>query len=105
MKTAIRIDSKAPASERAQYGCQLAREFEKAGEYLAAIEALSDFWDGMSDSVRTAGLDEHSQAQLLVRAGCLAGWQGSVDSRIGSQELAKNLITRGIELHEQLGET
>src|SRR5262245_33434728 len=92
MKIATRIDSKAPASERAEYACQLAREFEKAGEYPAAIEALSDFWDGIGDSVRTTGLDELGQAELFVRAGCLAGWQGSADSRVGSQERAKNLI-------------
>ena len=104
MKTATRIDSKAPVSERAEYACQLAREFEKAGEYPGAIEALSDFWDGASDSVRIAGLDERGQAELFVRAGCLAGWQGSADPSIGSQERAKNLITRGIELHEKLGE-
>ncbi len=104
MKTAIRIDSNAPASERAEYACQLARELEKAGEYQAAIESLSEFWDGASDSVRVTGLDEGQQAQLFVRAGCLAGWQGSADSRVGTQERAKNLITRGIELYEQLGE-
>jgi len=104
MKTALRIDSKAPVSERAENACQLAREFEKAGEYQAAIDALADFWDG-GDSIRITGLDEHGQAELFVRAGCLAGWQGSADSSVGSQERAKNLITRGIELHEQLGET
>ena len=104
MKSAIRINSNAPAAERAESACQLAKELEKAGEYQTAIEALSDFWDGVGDSVRTTGLDEHSQAQLFVRAGSLAGWQGSADSRNGSQERAKNLITRGIELHEKLGE-
>src|ERR1041385_6869125 len=104
MKTALRIDIKAPVSERAENACQLAREFEKAGEYQAAIDALADFWDG-GDSIRITGLDEHGQAELFVRAGCLAGWQGSADSSVGSQERAKNLITRGIELHEQLGET
>jgi len=104
MKTTLRINTNAPVAERAEYACQIAREFEKAGEYQAAIEALSDFWDGVSDSVRVAGLDEHTQAQVFVRAGCLAGWQGSADSSVGRQERAKNLITRGIELHEQLGE-
>jgi len=105
MKTTLRINSSAPARDRAEYACQIAREFEKGGEYQAAIEALSDFWNGASDSIETAGLDEQSQAQLYVRAGCLAGWQGSADSSVGSQERAKNLITRGIELYEQIGDT
>jgi len=104
MKTPIRTNTNAPVTDRADYACQIAREFEKAGEYQAAIEALADFWDG-GESLQIAGLDEHTQAQLFVRAGCLAGWQGSADSSNGSQERAKNLITRGIELHEKLGET
>jgi tetratricopeptide (TPR) repeat protein len=105
MKTTLRINSSAPARDRAEYACQIAREFEKGGEYQAAIEALSDFWNGASDSIEAAGLDEQAQAQLYVRAGCLAGWQGSADSSVGSQERAKNLITRGIELYEQIGDT
>jgi tetratricopeptide (TPR) repeat protein/CheY-like chemotaxis protein len=105
MKTTLRINSSAPARDKAEYAGQIAREFEKGGEYQAAIEALSDFWNGASDSIEAAELDEQAQAQLYVRAGCLAGWQGSADSSVGSQERAKNLITRGIELYEQIGDT
>src|ERR1043166_9777196 len=93
MKTALRIDSKAPVSERAENACQLAREFEKAGEYQAAIEALADFWDG-GDSIRITGLDEHGQAELFVRAGCLAGWQGRAEFQGGRPGKAKKLITK-----------
>lgn len=104
LKTDARIDRHAPVSERAEFVCQMAKELEKAGEYQAAIEALSEFWNGESDNVNLKGIDERRQAHLLVRAGCLAGWQGGVDSSPGSQERAKNLITRGIELYEQLGD-
>ncbi|HXT61699.1 MAG TPA: tetratricopeptide repeat protein [Pyrinomonadaceae bacterium] len=83
----------------------MAKELEKAGEYQAAIEALSEFWDGASDSIQLKGLDDRTSAQLLVRAGCLAGWQGSADPSPGSQERAKNLITRGIALYEGLHDT
>ncbi len=103
-KTAVRTDSHAPVLRRAQSACEIAKELEKGGEYQAAIEALSEFWDGFSDSVNAKGLDESTEAHLLVRAGSLAGWQGSADSSNGSQEKAKNLITRGIELYEKLGD-
>src|SRR5262245_47892385 len=102
IKTAVRAD--APVVERAQSASEIARELEKGGEYQAAIEALAEFWDGYRDSVNAKGLDESTEAHLLVRAGSLAGWQGSADSSVGTQEKAKNLITRGIELYEKLGD-
>ncbi len=103
-KTAVRTGSNAPVLERAQSACEIARELEKGGEYQTAIEALSEFWDGFSDTVNARGLDERTEAHLLVRVGSLAGWQGSADSSIGSQEKAKNLITRGIAIYERLGD-
>jgi len=102
LKTTTNADKHAPVSTRAELACQMAKELEKGGEYQAAIETLSDFWDGVTDAVKLDGLDERTQADLLVRAGSLAGWQGSADSSIGSQERAKDLITRGIALYEKL---
>jgi tetratricopeptide (TPR) repeat protein/CheY-like chemotaxis protein len=103
-KTAVRIDSNAPVLERAQSACEIARDLEKGGEYQAAIEALSEFWDGLSDSINAKGLDERTEAHLLVRVGSLAGWQGSAESSVGTQEKAKNLITRGMAIYEKLGD-
>jgi len=49
------------------------------------------------------GLDEPEKAEVLLRVGALAGWQGGTDQTHGSQESAKDLITKSIEIFESLG--
>lgn len=88
--------------ERAELCCRLAKELEKAGEYEAACEALSEFWPERYMPPKIEGLDEATKADVLLRVGALAGWLGSVDQVIGSQETAKNLITRSIEIFDRL---
>ena len=90
--------------ERAQLCCKLAKQLEKAGEYEAACEALSEFWPDQERPPKLDGLDEPTKAKVLLRVGALAGWLGSAHQNGGSQESAKNLITRSIELFEKLGQ-
>ena len=92
-------------SERAQHCCQRAKQFEKAGEYEAAYEALSDFWPERDAPPMIEGLDLATQAQVLLRTGSLAGWLGSAHQTGGSQEAAKNLITQSIRLFEESGQS
>jgi CheY-like chemotaxis protein/tetratricopeptide (TPR) repeat protein len=94
----------APA-ERAKLCCRLAKQLEKAGEYEAACEALSEFWPERSRSPRVDGLDKATKAEVLLRVGMLTGWLGSTTQSSGTQEAAKNLITRSIEIFERLGES
>lgn len=89
--------------ERAAFCCQQAKQFEKAGEYEAACEALREFWPDRQQPPNLEGLDQVARARVLLRVGALAGWLGSADQSEGSQEVAKNLITQSIEIFEGLG--
>jgi tetratricopeptide (TPR) repeat protein len=91
--------------QRARLYCQLARQLERAGEYETACETLSEFWPNRSGPVVLDDLDPETSAELLLRAGMLTGWAGSASQAGGAQETAKNLISRSIEIFEQLGET
>src|SRR5437899_8295486 len=93
------------APERARHCCDLAKQLEKAGEYDAACEALSEFWPDRSEFLRLNDLDEATKAILLLRVGAWSEWLGSTDQAAGSQETAKDLITRSIEIFERLGQT
>jgi len=89
--------------ERVLSCCALAKRLEKAGEYQAAAEALNEFW---SDPQRQPTLDDLPkpiEAELLLRVGALAGWLGRAHQTDGSQETAKNLITRSIEVFADIG--
>jgi len=91
-------------TERAELCCRLAKQLEDAGEYDQASEALREFWPEYSDPPLVEGLEPASKAEVLLRAGALAGWIGSARQSEGTQETAKNLITRSIEIFEELGE-
>src|SRR5947209_2292235 len=91
--------------ERARHCCDLARQLEKAGEYEAACEALNEFWPKRNGSLSLNDLDEATRAEVLLRVGALSGWLGSTDQGAGSQEMAKDLITKSAEIFERLGRT
>ena len=87
---------------RARICCRLAKQFEKAGHYAVACNALSEFWPEHSGPPQTEGLDEPTRARVLLRVGALAGWLGSANQTGGSQETAKNLITQSLEIFDRL---
>lgn len=91
--------------ELAQVCCDLAKRLEKAGKYEEAFEVLSDFWPAPDAPPNLEGLDDFTQAEILLRSGALAGWLGSADQATGRQESAKDLITRSVELFEKVGDT
>jgi len=102
--TALREETRGlTAVERARRCGDLAKQLEKAGEYEAACEALSEFWPKRDGSPNLNDLDETTRAEVLLRVGALAGWLGSTDQTEGSQETAKNLITQSIDLFQHLG--
>src|SRR5438874_7652371 len=103
--TALRNQSRdLPIDERAELACHAAKRFEKIGEYDAAHEALSEFWPDRHQSPNVEGLAEFAKAEVLLRTGALAGWLGAADQTEGSQETAKDLITKSIEIFESLSE-
>jgi two-component system chemotaxis response regulator CheY len=91
-----------PINERARFSCRLAKRLEKAGEYEAAAEALSEFWPTPGNPPALDGLEDAAKAEVLLRAGALACWLGSASQREGSQEFAKNLITQSVQIFENL---
>lgn len=90
---------------RAELSCNLSKQLEKAGKYEAAYEALSEFWPNRNESPKIEELDEFQKAEILLRIGAIAGWLGSTDQTSDGQEIAKDIITRSIEIFERLQKT
>jgi tetratricopeptide (TPR) repeat protein len=91
------------AIQQAELACKKAKQLEDAGEYEQARDALGELWPETDESTGLEGLDLTTKADVLLRVGALAGWIGSANQATGSQEKAKNLITRSIEIFHQLG--
>ncbi len=92
-------------AERARLRCQLARELEDSGNYEAARNAMNGLWQRIGDRPQLDGLDQHTAAEVLLRAGALSGWIGSANQIDGAQEIAKDLISESASLFEALEET
>ena len=92
-------------AERAELSCRVAKQLEKIGEYEAGCEALAEFWPDRNGPAKLDDLDESTKAAVLLRAGALAGWLGGADQTTGSQETAKSLITKSMEIFEGLGQS
>lgn len=89
-------------NERARLRCQLARRMEETGDYEGARRAMGELWTRVGERPVLEGLDEATAAEVLLRAGALTGWIGSVKQLDGAQEAAKNLITESITIFEGL---
>lgn len=103
-ETLLKPEGSAAHTERSvQVACRAAKELENVGEYEAAFEAIAAFWPGIGERPRTEGLPKADEAELLLRAGALAGWLGGSRQIAGAQEFAKALITESIKGFEELG--
>jgi CheY-like chemotaxis protein len=87
-------------NEAAQYTCELARQFEKTGEYEAARQALDEFWPTGEQGPRLDGLDDLIKGEVLLRIGAVLGSLGSARQSPGSQETAKNLLTQSLDIFQ-----
>jgi CheY-like chemotaxis protein/tetratricopeptide (TPR) repeat protein len=90
--------------ERAQLQCQIAADFEHRGEYESARDALAELWRGVGEHPELKGLSELVAAEVLLRAGSLSGYLGSVGQIKGAQEAAKDLISESITRFQAIGE-
>jgi CheY-like chemotaxis protein len=97
-------DPTIPKNERAQLRCQLAKQLEDVGNYEAAREAMGELWSGVGEYPVLDELDPATAAEVLLRAGVLTGWIGSVKQVEGAQETAKNLISESLRRFEALGD-
>lgn len=103
-KNAVADGFGSDVAERASEICRHAKELEKAGEYEGAVDVLTAFWDPSTNALNIDQLDDATKAEVLLRVGCVAAWQGSADQENGSQETAKDFISRSIRIYEELGE-
>lgn len=84
--------------------CRLSKELMLAGDFAAAEEALGRFWPGAGGRPPVEGLGREAAAELLLRAGVLTGWLGSVKQLGQTQARAKNLISEAQRLFEEAGD-
>src|SRR5689334_5424116 len=82
------------ATERAELACQRARRFEDAGDYASAYAALVEYWPDRNMPPVIEGLPRSTQGDLLLRIGNVAALLESADQMTGTQDTAKNLITK-----------
>ena len=103
-ETLLKPEGSAAHTERSvQVACRAAKELENIGEYEAAFDAIAAFWPGIGERPRTEGLPKAEEAELLLRAGALAGWLGSSRKVPGAQQFAKALISESLKSFEELG--
>src|SRR5215813_10557587 len=95
-------DESLSASQRATLRCQLAKQYEQAGEYEKARHSMAELWQRVGDPPVLDHLDETSRAEVLLRAGALTGWIGSAHQIEGAQEIAKDLISKSIQMFSSL---
>src|SRR5216684_2077904 len=86
--------------ERARLHCEIAKQLEAAGSYEAACEAMAELWSRVGERPDVEGLEQGTAARVLLRAGVLTGWIGTVRQISGAQETAKNLISESIAIFE-----
>ncbi len=84
---------------RAELCCKLAKEFEDKGEYEEACEILSGLWPRIDQRPSVKNLEPDIAAEVLMRAGVLAGWLGS-DQITDGQEQAKDFISESLGIFE-----
>lgn len=89
-------------NQRAELGCDVARQLENVGDYEGAREAIGEFWQGIGERPQVAGLNDSVAAEMLLRAGALTGWLGNCTQANDAQEQAKNLITEAARLFGSL---
>jgi CheY-like chemotaxis protein len=90
--------------ERAQLLCQIAADFEHRGEYESGRDALAELWQGVGNRPILDGLSELTAAEVLLRAGSLSGYLGSLRQIEGAQDAAKDLISESITRFQAIGE-
>lgn len=85
--------------------CLSAKKLEDAGDYENAHSALGDLWKGVAQRPLVDGLDEATQAEVLLHAGTISGWIGHTRQIEGAQEVAKDLIFESVRTFERLALT
>ncbi|MFN2599280.1 MAG: helix-turn-helix domain-containing protein [Pyrinomonadaceae bacterium] len=97
-------DLAATDDERALRRCRRAEDLQEAGRHEEARAALGDLWRRVGERPETRGLGARAAAEVLLRAGSVAGFVGSARQIEGAQEFAKNVISESASRFRELGE-
>jgi tetratricopeptide (TPR) repeat protein len=96
------LTSVVPSSEEALAQCQIAKQLEDAGKYEEARVHLSPWWQLIGQMPVLSGLDQRASAEMLMRAGSLSGWIGSLQQVSDAHAFAQTLLLRSIALFKAL---
>src|SRR3989440_10758939 len=88
----------------AKLRCEISRAYEEAGDFERAREALGDLWRRVGERPAVEGLGRDDAAEVLLRAGTLTSWIGSMRQLDGAQETAKNLLSESASMFEELAD-
>src|ERR1700752_4153496 len=90
-------------AQHAAVACRQAKELEKLGDFEGACEALSDFWDPLTNALAIDRLEPAQRAEVLHRVGSVASRGAAANPREGTQESAKDFISQSIRIYDDLG--
>src|ERR1044072_7497082 len=98
------VETNLSQDREARQKCELAKQFENAGDYEEARATLAGFWSVVGERPNVTGLEPATQAELLLRVGSLSGWIGSTRQISSAQEFAKDLIAESARIFASLGQ-
>ena len=98
-----RVETNLSQDHQARQKCELAKQFENAGDYEQARAALDGLWSLVGERPHLEGLEPATKAELLLRVGSLSGWIGSAQQIPTAQEFAKDLIAESARIFASLG--
>jgi tetratricopeptide (TPR) repeat protein len=93
------------ANDKILLRCRIAADFIHKGQYEAARETLGELWPGVGQRPDVNKLPPVTAAEALLQCGTLTGWLGSVRSVEGSQERAKDLLSKALRKFKSQGKT
>lgn len=99
-----RVETNLSQDRQARHKCELAKQFENAGDYEEARSSLEGLWSVIGERPNVAGLEPGTKAELLLRVGSLSGWIGSAQQIATAQEFAKDLIAESARIFASLGQ-
>lgn len=98
------VDPNLSPDERARLRCELAKQYEQSGKYAAARDAMGELWRDIGEPPNMEALGQGTAGKVWLRIGVITGWLSATNQIKGSQEIAKNLITRSIAVFESQGD-
>lgn len=78
-----------------------AKECQARGDYAGARLCLEPFWYRIGERPRVDGLPDEERAEVLLRAGAVAGFIGHEKQVQGAQEFARDLLSESARLSRE----